>query len=60
MRCLQTMVLSGHVKWHEIKADVLRKVRPNLFQLQLDDVCVVPQSIMDQLKANRVVLTKEN
>jgi hypothetical protein len=55
LRCLQTMELSGNVKWDDIVLPVtdrpLRKVRPNLVQIKMNDGAIshMPQSIKQQL-----------
>ncbi|KAM0884204.1 hypothetical protein ACQ4PT_031151 [Festuca glaucescens] len=56
LRCLQTMELSGNVKWDDIVLPMtdrpLRKVRPNLVQIKMNDGAIsnMPQRIKQQLK----------
>ncbi|VAI94170.1 unnamed protein product [Triticum turgidum subsp. durum] len=63
LRRLQTMVLNGTVKWDDIAYPttdplLLRKVRPNLIQLKLNDAIKVPQTIRDQL--GEILVQEEN
>ncbi|KAM0855346.1 hypothetical protein ACQ4PT_049837 [Festuca glaucescens] len=53
LRYLQTMELRGNVKWDDISVvdHLLRKVRPNLVQLRMNDAAIteMPQNIKQQL-----------